>query len=98
MALSVKTVSLLLQLAKSSCNPGSSVAAKGSELKHCHTQFYQVNCAVRPKSQSMGFCLLQDKDERYETELKHSTRLYCLHWHPSKPAELVTSSDDKYIR
>ena len=42
--------------------------------------------------------MLQEKDERHESEFKHSTRLYCLHWHPSSPAELVTSADDKYIR
>ena len=59
MALSVKTVSLLLQLAKSLCNPGSSVAAKGSELKHCHTQFYQISCALcyQAKVSEHGFLL-----------------------------------------
>lgn len=41
---------------------------------------------------------MQEKDERCENEFKHSSRLYCLHWNPVKPAELVTSADDKYIR
>ena len=40
----------------------------------------------------------KDREERYENEFKHSSRLYCLHWHPSKPTDLVTSCDDKYIR
>lgn len=82
----------------------SHAPARAASCQHEMRWIFGVNMCARLHTYALSkdpvnpTAIPQDKDERHESEFKHSTRLYCLHWHPSNPAELVTSADDKYIR